>query len=153
MIDQPSVEALLIDPNPEDVQRFLTAFENETLANNVTTVSNGTEALEFLNQRGEYADRARPNLVLLDIDQPEMDWRAFLETLDRDSELAGIPVIVLTESDDSDVIVQAYERHANGYVKKSADSDEFSAVVRSIEEFWFTVVWLPPRNEAEDEYR
>ena len=141
-----SAEALLIDPNPKDTQLFLDALEDEKIANHVHTVSNGVEALEFLHQRGDYGDAPRPNLILLDVDLPEMDGHELLETLTDDPELAEIPVIVLTSSDDAEAVAQSYNLYANAYVQKPVDPDEFIDIVRKLENFWLEIVWLPPNT-------
>lgn len=148
MPDRHPVEGLLVDPNPEDVRLFLDALENENVATAIETVSTGAEALDYLHQRGAYADAVRPNLVLLDVDLPQMDGHELLEELDDDSELAAIPVIVLTESDEGEDVAQSYALHANAYVQKPVEPDEFVEVVRSLENFWLDLVWLPPRDDA-----
>lgn len=149
MSDRHPVEALLVDPNAEDVRLFLEALENEKIANDIHTVSSGTEALDFLHQRGEYTDASRPNIILLDIELPEMDGHQLLEELTGDPELEGIPVIVLTESDETKDVAQSYQLHANAYVQKPVEPDEFLDVIRSLEDFWLEVVWLPPGDEEE----
>lgn len=138
-----SAEALLIDPNPEDTQLFLDALNDKKIANHVHTVSDGTEALDFLHQRGNHTDAPRPNLILLDVDLPEMDGHDLLEELTDDSELAEIPVIVLTGSSDAEAVARSYELHTNAFVQKPVDPDEFIDVVRSLKNFWLEIVWLP----------
>lgn len=150
MNDRHPVEALLIDPNEEDVRLFLEALENERIANQIHTVSTGSEALEFLHQRGEYEDAPPPNLILLDVELPQMSGEDLLEELNDDPELARVPVIVLTESDEAENVAKSYDLNANAYVQKPVESDEFIDAVRSIEGFWLEVVWLPP-DEEEDE--
>lgn len=144
-----SAEALLIDPNPEDTQLFLDALEDDKIANHVHTVSSGAEALDFLHQRGDYSDAPRPNLILLDVDLPEMDGHELLETLTDDPELNEIPVIVLTSSTNAEAVAQSYNLFANAYVKKPVEPDEFIDVVRNLEDFWLEVVWLPPDTRDE----
>ena len=143
MRDRNSVEALLVDPNPEDIRLFLDALQNERIANRIHTVSNGHEALDFLNQRGEYADAPRPNLILLDVNLPEMDGHDLLEELTDHPELNPVPVIVLTGSDEAEDVAKTYELHANAYIQKPVDPDEFIDVVRTLENFWLEIVWLP----------
>lgn len=151
MIDRPPVEALVIDPNEEDVRLFLEVLEDETSANTVSTAASGAEALEIVRQCNSDPDRSRPNLVVLDIDLREMDWRTLLEELDADSEWTDVPVVVFTASDDRESIAQSYANHANAYVRKPADRDRFVDVVRTLGKFWFDVVWVPPRAEPNDE--
>ncbi len=144
-----SAEVLLIDPNPEDTQLFLDALNDEKIANHVHTVSDGTEALDFLHQRGNHTDAPRPNLILLDVDLPEIDGYDLLEELTDDSELAEIPVIVLTDSSDAEAVARSYELHTNAFVQKPVDPDEFIDVVRSLKNFWLEIVWLP--SDADDD--
>ncbi|UHQ95145.1 response regulator [Haloterrigena alkaliphila] len=151
MINRPPIEVLVIDPNGEDVQLFLETLEDVTSANAVSTASSGAEALEIVRQRTSDPDRSRPNLVVLDIDLPKMDWRTLLETFDADPEWTGVPVVVFTAVDQRKSIAQSYANHANAYVRKPADRDGFVDVVRTLGEFWFDVVWLPPRDERNGE--
>lgn len=152
MKDRHPVEALLIDPHPEGVDLFLEALENEKIANRIHAVSTGKEALDFLNQRGEYSNAPRPNLVLLEFDLPEMDGSDLLEQLNGCSALADTPVIVLTGSDEAEDIVESYKLQVNAYLQKPVDPDEFIERVRTLENFWLELVWLPPRDtEDEDE--
>lgn len=147
MPDRHPVEGLLVDPNTEDVRLVLEALENERIANDIHSVSSGTEALDYLHQPGEYTDAARPDLILLDIELPEMDGHQLLEELTGDPELEGIPVIVLTGSDEAKDVARSYHLHANAYVRKPVEPDEFTSVIRSLAYFWFEVVWLPPGDE------
>lgn len=149
-MDRQPVEALLVDPNPEDVELFLKALEDDRIANNIHTVSSGVEALDYLHQRGEYTDAPRPNLILLEIDLPQIDGGEMLERLNESPELAGIPVIVLTESDVPEDQVKSYELHTNAYVQKPVDPDDFLDVVRTLENFWLEVVWLPPSDDEDE---
>lgn len=150
MADRHSVVALLVDPNTEDVRLFLEALENKKIVNEIHSVPNGAEALDFLHQRGEYTDAPRPNLILLNIELPEIDGHQLLEDLTGDPELEGIPVIVLTGSGKAEDVSQSYQLHANAYVQKPVEPDEFLDTIRSLENFWLEVVWLPPRDEEEN---
>lgn len=153
MIDRHPVEALIIDPNAEDVQLFLETIENAASANTVSTAASGADALEFVRQCNSDPDRSRPNLVVIDIDLPKLDWRSLLETFDTDPEWTDVPVIVFTGLDDRECIAQSYALRANAYILKPDDRDEFVDVVRALEAFWFDVVWLPPGDEADDDPR
>jgi chemotaxis family two-component system response regulator Rcp1 len=104
----------------------------------------GVEALAFLRREGEWADAPRPDLVLLDLNLPRKDGRQVLEEMKTDPALRHIPVVVLTSSQAEQDIVRAYDLHANCYITKPVDLDQFITVVKSIEDFWFTVVKLPP---------
>lgn len=151
--DRPQAYPLVIDSNADDARLFLDALENETTANGVSIVSSGTEALDFLRQCVEEYDCTRPNLIVLDIDLPEMDWRTLLDRFDTDPDCRGIPVLVFSDRTDEDVIAQSYAHLANAYVRKPSDRDEFVDVVRALETFWIDTVWLPLRDgvSAEDQ--
>lgn len=151
MTNRQPVETLLIDPNPEDVRLFLEALESDRVANHIHTVSTGAEALDFLHQRDEYSNTTPPELIILDIELSTMDGHELLKELNGNPKLSDIPVIILTESDDAESITQSYQHYANAYVKKPIDPDEFINTVRSLEDFWFEVVWLPSEDDEKDE--
>ncbi|OAQ52684.1 chemotaxis protein CheY [Natrinema mahii] len=135
---------LLVEDNPGDVRLTKEAFKQGRIENDLYVVSDGTEALDFLSRRGEYADAPRPDLILLDLNLPGKDGEAVLEDLKVDPKLRSIPVIVLTSSRAEEDIVRSYELHANAYLTKPVDPDEFIETVRAFEKFWFSVVRLPP---------
>ncbi|WP_246998734.1 response regulator [Halosolutus gelatinilyticus] len=139
-------QILLVEDNPGDVRLTEEAFKQGRIENDLYTVSDGTEALEYLNQRGEYADAPRPDLVLLDLNLPRTDGEEVLAELKDDPELRSIPVIVLTSSRAEEDVVRSYELHANAYLTKPVDPDEFIETVRAFEKFWFSVVRLPPEE-------
>lgn len=141
------METLLIDPNLEHIQLFLDALENKKIANQIHTVSNGSDAIDFLRQRGDYTDAPPPNLILLEVDLPEMDGYELLDKLNDNPELAETPVIILTASDEAKAVARSYDLHANAYIEKPVDPDEFTDAVRSLEEFWLEIAWLPPDEE------
>ncbi|SFB69936.1 Response regulator receiver domain-containing protein [Halobiforma haloterrestris] len=134
---------LLVEDNPGDVRLTREAFEAARIESDLYVVSDGAEALEFLEQRGEYEDAPRPDLVLLDLNLPRASGEEVLTELKDDPELRTIPVIVLTSSRAEEDIVRSYELHANAYLTKPVDPDEFIETIRAFEEFWFTVVHLP----------
>ncbi|SIR73121.1 response regulator [Natronorubrum thiooxidans] len=140
-------QILLVEDNPGDVRLTEEAFKQGRIENDLHVVSDGNEALEFLYQRGEYADAPRPDLILLDLNLPRKDGEDVLEELKDDSELRSIPVIVLTSSRAEEDVVRSYELHANAYLTKPVDPDEFIETVRAFEKFWFSVVRLPPEDE------
>ncbi|MFC6716788.1 response regulator [Natrialbaceae archaeon GCM10025810] len=141
-----SVDILLVEDNPGDVRLTEEAFKDGRLANNLHVVTDGIEALDFLYQRGEYEDAPRPDLVLLDLNLPRKNGDEVLEDLKDDTELASIPVIVLTSSKAEEDIVTSYQLHANAYLTKPVDPDEFVDVVQSFERFWLEIVCLPPEE-------
>ena len=139
------IEILLVEDNPGDVRLTQEALRDSKVANNLHTVGDGVEALRFLRREGEYADSPRPDLMLLDLNLPRLGGREVLEQVKEDPDLRRIPVVVLTTSEAEDDVVRSYELHANAYVRKPVDFDQFTEVVRLIEDFWFTVVKLPPK--------
>ncbi len=138
------VEILLAEDNPGDVKLTQKALERGQVLNNLHVVSDGVEAMEFLRQEGEYADAPVPDLLLLDLNMPEMDGQEVLEEVKSDEDLRRIPVVVLTSSAAEEDIVQSYDLHANAFLTKPVDFDGFLDVVGRIEDFWLTVVKRPP---------
>ena len=139
------VEILLAEDNPGDAKLTQKAFEEGNILNNLHIVENGVEAMDFLNQRGEYEDTTRPDLVLLDLNMPRKDGWDVLEEIKEDPELRRLPVIVLTSSEAEADIVKSYDLQANAYLNKPVDYSGFMDVVRSFEEFWLSVVKMPPK--------
>ena len=139
------IEVLLVEDDPGDVMMTREAFQDYKLHNQLHVVSDGAEAMAFLRQEGEYAGRPRPDLVLLDLNLPRMDGRQVLEAIKSDPELASIPVVVLTTSENEDDVLHSYSLHANAYVTKPVDFQRFIEVVRQIDDFFVTVVRLPRR--------
>ena len=137
------VEILLVEDNPGDVRLTREALREGKVRNNLHVAPDGVEALAFLRKEGRYADAVRPDLILLDLNLPRMDGREVLAHIKADASLRYIPVVVLTSSQAEQDIVRAYDLHANCYVTKPVDLDQFIHVVKSIEDFWFTIVKLP----------
>ncbi len=140
------IEVLLVEDDPGDVLMTQEAFEEHKVRNNLTVVGDGTEAIAYLRREGQYADVARPDLVLLDLNLPRRDGREVLAEIKSDPDLRQIPVVVLTTSQADEDIARSYQLHANAYVTKPVDFDRFIAVVRQIDEFFVSVVKLPPRG-------
>ena len=140
-------QILLVEDNPGDVRLTREAFKQGRIENDLHVVSDGTDALDFLYQRGEFEDAPRPDLILLDLNLPRTDGEEVLEELKGDDSLRSIPVIVLTSSEAEEDIVRSYELHANAYLTKPVDPDEFIETVRAFEKFWFSVVRLPPEGD------
>lgn len=139
------VEILLVEDDPGDVLMTREAFADYKLRNQLHVVSDGADAMAFLRQEGEHADKPRPDLVLLDLNLPRMDGREVLEAIKSDPELSSIPVVVLTTSEAEDDVLHSYSLHANAYVTKPVDFERFIEVVRQIDDFFVTVVRLPRR--------
>ena len=137
------VEILLVEDDPGDVLITREAIESSKVANRLTVVSNGEEALQFLHREEPFADAPRPGLILLDLNLPRLDGREVLARVKTDPDLRRIPVVVLTTSSSDEDIVRSYDLHANAYVTKPVDFDQFMSVVRQIDEFFVSIVTLP----------
>jgi chemotaxis family two-component system response regulator Rcp1 len=145
MIGKP-VEILLVEDSPGDVRLTVEALKDAKVRNELHVVEDGVEALAFLRQEGAYADAPRPDVILLDLNLPKKDGREVLAEIKGDPNLRRIPVVVLTVSQAEEDILKTYDLHANCYITKPVDLDQFIKVVRSIEDFWLTVVRLPPNG-------
>ena len=137
-------DILLVEDNPGDVRLTEEAFREGHIENTLHVVTDGVEAMDFLTQRGEYEDAPRPDLVLLDLNLPRKNGETVLAEMKVDPGLRTIPVIVLTSSDAQEDVLTSYELHANAYLTKPVDPDAFIETVRSFEQFWFSIVKLPP---------
>ena len=137
------VEVLLVEDNPGDVRLTQEALKDGRVLVNLTVAYDGVEALDILHRKGPHASKARPDLILLDLNLPKKNGREVLESIKADDDLKRIPVIVMTTSKAEQDIHRAYHLNANCYVTKPVDLDEFLNVVRSIEDFWLTIVTLP----------
>ena len=137
------IEILLVEDDPGDTLITTEALQTSRVTNNLNCVVNGEEALAYLRRAGEYADATRPDLVLLDLNLPRRDGREVLAEVKGDADLRRIPVVVLTTSQAEEDVLRSYDLHANAYVTKPVDFENFVDVVRSIDEFYFTVVRLP----------
>jgi CheY-like chemotaxis protein len=140
------IEVLLVEDDPGDILMTREAFEEHKVHNRLTVVSDGVEALAYLRREGSYAKAVRPDLVLLDLNLPRRDGREVLAEIKKDEDLHHIPVVVLTTSQADEDILCSYQLHANAYVTKPVDFDRFISVVRQIDDFFVTVVKLPPRT-------
>ena len=138
------VEILLIEDNPGDVRLTQEALKESKVLNILNVVTDGVEALEFLHQEGKYADAKRPDLILLDLNLPKKDGREVMEEIKSDDDLKRIPVVVMTTSKAEEDVERMYSQHANCYITKPIDFEQFVEVVKAIEEFWLTIVKLPP---------
>jgi chemotaxis family two-component system response regulator Rcp1 len=138
------VEVLLVEDNPGDVRLTREALREGKVQNNLNVAQDGVEALAYLRREGAYADVPRPDVILLDLNLPRKDGREVLKELKADPNLMNIPVVVLTSSQAEQDILRAYQLHANCYITKPVDLEQFIHVVQSIENFWFTIVKLPP---------
>ena len=145
-IDATPIQILLVEDSPSDAKLTLTALRQAKVANHVSHVEDGVEAMEFLRRRGRYAEMPRPDLIMLDLKLPRKDGREVLEELKSDRDLQSIPVVVLTTSQAEQDIVRSYQLHANCYITKPVNFERFLEIVQSIEHFWLTVVALPAKG-------
>jgi CheY-like chemotaxis protein len=133
----------MVEDSPSDAQLTVEALHAAKIANRLSHVEDGVEALRFLRREGPYADAPRPDLILLDLNLPRKDGREVLDELKQDSDLKVIPVVVLTTSRSEHDVLRSYQLHANCYITKPVDFTQFMEVVKAIEHFWLTVVTLP----------
>lgn len=139
-----TVNILLIEDNPGDVRLTIEALKDTKLHNHLSVVNDGVEAMAFLRQQAPFANAPRPDLILLDLNLPRKDGREVLEEIKTDSSLKRIPVVILTTSSDERDILGTYNLHANCYIAKPVDLNQFLTIVKSIQSFWFSIVKLPP---------
>lgn len=138
-----TIEVLLVEDSPADARLTQEAFREGKIANNLTVITDGELAMQYLKQEGPYAKAERPDLVLLDLNLPKLDGREVLRRIKTDPDLKTIPVVILTTSEAEQDIIKAYEYHANCYIRKPVDLPRFLEIVSTIENFWLTVVRLP----------
>jgi CheY-like chemotaxis protein len=138
-----SIDVLLVEDDPGDVLITREVLEHNTVNNVVHVASDGQEGLDFLYKRGAHADAPQPDLILLDLNLPKYDGRQLLERIKSDADLCHIPVVVLTTSSAEEDVLESYKLHANAYVTKPVDVDQFMTAVRQIDEFFIQVVRLP----------
>lgn len=144
--DRPAlVQLLLVEDNPADARLVREVMRDSKILNEIRWVPDGVEAMAFLRRQGNYADAPRPNLIFLDLNMPKKDGREVLQEIKTDPDLRRIPVVIMTSSQAEEDIARAYDQHANCYVRKPIDFDQFHRVVKEIETFWFTAVELPSR--------
>jgi CheY-like chemotaxis protein len=137
------IEVLLVEDDPGDVLLIREAFDFNKVHNTLNVVSDGEQALDYLRGTGDYADRVRPDLVLLDLNLPRKDGREVLAEVKGDPDLRTIPIVVLTTSEAEEDVLKSYQLHANAYVTKPVDFERFISIVRQIDDFFVSVVRLP----------
>jgi CheY-like chemotaxis protein len=137
------IDILLVEDNPGDVRLTVEALKEAKVRNELHVATDGVEALAFLRRQGRYAKAVRPHLILLDLNLPRKNGREVLAEIKEDPDLRRIPVVILTTSQAESDIVSAYDLHANCYITKPVDLDQFLTVVKAIEDFWLTLVRLP----------
>ena len=140
------INILLAEDNPADVRLTQEAFKDGKISNNLYVVKDGIEAMAFLRKEDKYDKMPYPDLFLLDLNMPRMDGREVLKEVKSDPKLKQIPIIILTTSEAESDVIKSYELHANCYITKPVDFEKFITVVKQIEEFWFSIVRLPPQE-------
>jgi CheY-like chemotaxis protein len=145
MTPQEAIDVLLVEDDPGDVRLIREAFADNKVANHLSVVSDGVEALHFLRKEGDFADARSPDLILLDLNLPRKDGREVLAEVKADATLRRIPIVVLTTSKAEEDVLRSYDLHANAYVTKPVDYDSFMSVVHQIDHFFVSVVKLPTR--------
>jgi len=143
-----SINILLVEDNPGDADLAREALEGSKFINHLHVVDDGEKAMEFLLRQGSYAGVPRPDLILLDLNLPKKDGRQVLAEIKSHPELKRIPVVILTTSQAEEDVVRSYNLHANCYITKPIDLNQFLHVVRSVENFWLSIVVLPPNEEG-----
>ena len=141
------VDILLVEDNPGDVRMTQEALKESKVHNSLHVAKDGVEALAFLRQEGKYADMPQPDIIFLDLNLPKKDGREVLVEIKKDERLKLIPVIILTTSTAEEDILRTYGLHANCYITKPVDFKQFASVIKHVDNFWFTVVKLPPKNQ------
>jgi chemotaxis family two-component system response regulator Rcp1 len=139
------IDILLVEDNPGDIRLTLEAFKEGKCNNPIHVVKDGDAAMQFLRKQDRYAEAPRPGLILLDLNLPKRDGRSILQEIKTDPDLKRIPVVILTTSKAEEDILRTYNLHANCYITKPVDIEEFITITRSIENFWLSIVKLPDR--------
>ena len=139
------INILLVEDNPGDIWLAQEALRRSKMINRLFPLNDGREAVAFLRRQGSHAGAIRPDLILLDLNLPKKDGREVLAEIKADPDLRRIPVVVLTSSAAEEDVLKTYNLHANCYVTKPVDFDRFMEVVRSVEDFWLTIVKLPAK--------
>ena len=140
------IEIMLVEDNPGDVRLTREALKEAKVRNNLSVVDDGVEAMKFLHRKGSYATAPRPDIILLDLNLPRKDGRQVLAEVKADPDLRRIPVVILTTSKAEEDILKTYDLHANCFISKPVDFEQFIRVIQSIEHFWLAIVTLPPAD-------
>ena len=142
------IQILLVEDSPDDVLLTQEALKDARIANEMNAVGDGVAAMQYLRGAEPFEERIAPDLVILDLNLPKKDGRQVLREIKEDPGLKQLPVIVMSTSGEAEDILGAYQDHVNAYIQKPVDFDEFIAVVRSLENFWLSIVRLPPRGDT-----
>lgn len=140
------IHVLLVEDSPSDAKLLQTMMQVAKLYTRVVHVGDGAAALDYMYQRGPYSQSPRPDLVLLDLNLPKVNGFEVLHTLKDDPTLKVIPIVVMTSSSSEEDVLKSYQHHANCYVTKPVDFNQFQKIVQTLDTFWFTIVQLPPKE-------
>jgi CheY-like chemotaxis protein len=140
------IDILVVEDNPGDARLIKEVLNEQKIYNSLFIVSDGVEAMNFLQKKGKYKESPKPDLIILDLNLPKKDGREVLSDIKADDNLKRIPVVIMTISQAEADILKSYNLHANCYITKPIDLDQFIKVIKSIEEFWFSIVKLPSKN-------
>lgn len=141
------IEILLVEDNPDDVALTTRSFKKARMQNRVSVAEDGVEALAFLRKEGKYAGAPRPDIILLDLNLPRMNGHELLEKIKTDPAISAIPVIILTTSKSEEDVIKTYKSGSNCFISKPVLMEEFDRVIRTIQDFWFVIVKLPPNKK------
>ncbi len=141
------IDILIVEDNPGDARLIKEVLNDNKVFNSLYLVNDGVEAMSFLHNEGKYTGFPKPDLIILDLNLPKKDGREVLAEIKNDEDLSHIPVVIMTISQAEEDILKTYKLHANCYITKSIDLNEFIKVIKSIEDFWFSIVKLPPKND------
>jgi CheY-like chemotaxis protein len=142
-----TIDILLVEDNPGDVRLTKEALKDAKVLNDVHVAQDGVEAMQFLHREGPYANAPVPDMILLDLNLPRKDGREVLAEIKEDPKLKRIPVVVLTTSKADEDIIRTYNLHANAYITKPVDLSRFIEIMHTLEQFWFSIVKLPPKEQ------
>ena len=145
-IDSKPIDILLVEDNPGDVRLTKEALKDAKVLNEIYVARDGVEAMQFVNKEGSFSSAPMPDLILLDLNLPRKDGREVLAEIKKDPKLKHIPIVVLTTSKADEDIIRTYNLHANAYITKPVDLNRFVEIMHALEEFWFTIVKLPPKE-------
>ncbi len=146
-VNAEAVDILLVEDNPGDVRLTKEALKDAKVLNEIYVAKDGVEAMDFLHRQGQFVDAPIPDMILLDLNLPRKDGREVLAEVKKDPKLKHIPVIILTTSKADEDIIKTYNLHANAYITKPVDLNRFVEIIHALEEFWFTIVKLPPKEQ------
>jgi CheY-like chemotaxis protein len=144
------IDILLVEDSEGDIRLIKESLKDGKLRNRLFAVNTGVEAMDYLFMRGDYADAVRPDLIILDLNLPQMDGREVLAEIKADNSLKRIPVVILTTSSSEKDILETYSHHANCYIVKPLDLNQFFSVVKSIENFWLSIFKLPDEDKQDE---